>query len=90
MGKYHDVSRKQLEVLGTAVDSGSRPALGQEVVNDDVFGSLAKECGDFARRRRADAPWRCEVGVIKTAPWSLTEWRISERASIRLSMLTPG
>ena len=71
MGKYHDVSRNQLDAMGAVLDFASSPSLGEKVIDDDMFGPFAKKCRDFVRRRRAEPPRRCEFGLVEHRPFKL-------------------
>src|SRR5262245_30376963 len=69
MGKYDDVPSDQFDPLGAVLDFASSPSLGEKVIDDDMFGSFAKKCRDFARRRRAEPPRRCEFGLVEHGPF---------------------
>ena len=63
-GKYYDVARHQFDSMRTVLHFAESPALDQEVIDNDMFGSLAKKLRHFARRRRAESPRRCEFGSV--------------------------
>src|SRR3974390_1994950 len=71
MRKYHDVSSYQLDSVGTILDLAASAPIGEQVINDDVFGSLAKNRRDFARRRRTKPPRRREFGVEEDRAFEL-------------------
>ena len=46
MRKNDDVARRQIDTLGATFDARARPALGQQVIDDDVARSLTQDGGE--------------------------------------------
>jgi len=69
MGEYYDVPRDQFDPMVAVLNFASSPSLGEKMIDDDMFGSFAKKCRDFARRRGAEPPRRCEFGLVEHRPF---------------------
>src|SRR5437762_3046840 len=57
--------------MAAVLDFPSSPSFGEKVIDDDMLGSLAKECRHFARGRRAEAPRCCKLGIVKHRTFKL-------------------
>jgi hypothetical protein len=71
MRKYNDVPGNQIYITRAVLDLPSSSSCQDKVINDDVFGSLAKKRRYFTGGRRTKAPWRRELRVEVHRPFKL-------------------
>jgi hypothetical protein len=65
MRKYDNVAGNQIDTMHVVLDFAPRPPFAQQVISDEVLGSLPQKSRYFTPRRRAKSPGGGELGVVK-------------------------